>query len=180
MCIFSLELLQWSTLNSTGKNVLLYRGFKKSAHKSEGFVLNGHTQSLSPSKGARDCRRMGNWLYLISSNLWHRYVPYHCWQRKCNSYTTCWPQFPPCGQSLSRLCFAQLVFIHVADFARDPALCLSHRQSDALTRLLTAGPNSELACSLTNMSSFPPHVPQTPLCPTSRVISDLPSQGQQP
>lgn len=146
MCIFSLELLQWSTLNSTGKNVLLYRGFKKSAHKSKGFVLNGHTQLLSPSKGARDCRRTGNCLHLISSNLWHRYVPYHCWQRKCNSYTSCWPQFPLCRQSLFRLCFAQLLVIHVADSARDPALCLSYRHKRRTHTLINCW--SELGAGL--------------------------------
>lgn len=41
MCIFSLELLQWSTLNSPGKNVLLCSWYEESAYKSEGFVLNG-------------------------------------------------------------------------------------------------------------------------------------------
>ena len=39
MCIFSLELWQWSTLNSRGKNVLLYsQSAESTTYKQEGFV----------------------------------------------------------------------------------------------------------------------------------------------
>ena len=39
MSIFSLELWQWSTLNSRGKNVLLYsRCAESTTYKQEGFV----------------------------------------------------------------------------------------------------------------------------------------------
>lgn len=65
-CIFSLELWQWSTLNSHGKNVLLYsRCAESTTYQQEGFFQNRHKQFLSSCKEARDFWIMGNCLSLF-------------------------------------------------------------------------------------------------------------------
>lgn len=63
MCIFSLELLQRSTMNSMDKNVLLYSWWEEnSTYKWEVFALNGNKQSLSSFQIIGDYKMMGGWL----------------------------------------------------------------------------------------------------------------------